>query len=87
MRRHRPPAISQHPAGCCLRNVRDLCCRPRRRRLLREPSLLHVAADTVIDLHGDYSMLLRIFARFGPPPQQRYLFLGDFVDRWISTVR
>jgi len=34
------------------------------------------------DLHGDYSMLLRIFARFGRPPEQRYLFLGDFVDRW-----
>jgi len=57
--------------------------------LLREPSLLHIPAATVIvgDLHGDYSMLLRIFTRFGPPPEQRYLFLGDFVDRWASTVR
>ena len=80
----RPPYRDE--TGCCLR---DSCCRPRRRRLLREPSLLHVPAGTVIvgDLHGDYSMLLRIFARFGSPPQQRYLFLGDFVDRWASAMR
>ena len=58
-------------------------CRFRRRRFLQEPSLLDIPAGTVVvgDLHGDYHTLLRIFNEFGHPPEQRYLFLGDFVDR------
>ncbi len=55
----------------------------RRRRFLHEPSLLDIPAGTVVvgDLHGDFLTLRRIFNEFGHPPKQRYLFLGDFVDR------
>ena len=54
-----------------------------RRRFLHEPSLLDIPAGTVVvgDLHGDFLTLRRIFNEFAHPPKQRYLFLGDFVDR------
>jgi protein phosphatase len=39
--------------------------------------------DCVIvgDIHGHILDLFRIFSAFGLPPQTRYAFLGDFVDR------
>ncbi|CAB3408601.1 unnamed protein product [Caenorhabditis bovis] len=46
-------------------------------------ALIEVRAPVNIcgDTHGQYSDLLRIFNACGPPTKQRYLFLGDYIDR------
>lgn len=38
------------------------------------------------DLHGNIFDLVRIFAYAGPPPESRFVFLGDYVDRGEYSV-
>ena len=49
----------------------------------QDPILLKIKSPIKIvgDLHGHLLDLLRIFKRFGIPPNQSYLFLGDIIDR------
>jgi protein phosphatase len=48
-----------------------------------EPIFLDLTGDFMIvgDLHGHVLELLRILITFGLPPTQRYIFLGDLIDR------
>lgn len=53
------------------------------RLFLNEPTLLqlHPPLNIVGDIHGQFPDLLRIFEMDDKPPNARYLFLGDYVDR------
>lgn len=48
-----------------------------------EQMVLNLTGEYVIigDLHGHILDLFRILRKFGHPPKQNYLFLGDLVDR------
>ena len=48
-----------------------------------EPNILQISGECIIigDLHGQILDLFRIIRRFGLPPLNSYLFLGDLVDR------
>uniref|UniRef100_A0ACD6AKL7 Uncharacterized protein n=1 Tax=Avena sativa TaxID=4498 RepID=A0ACD6AKL7_AVESA len=66
-----------------------LLCAAARKVLLSQPTLLQLPAPVHVcgDIHGQYSDLLRIFRAAGPPSEtNRYLFLGDYVDRGSRSV-
>lgn len=51
--------------------------------LLSQPMLVRLEAPVKVcgDLHGQIDDLVRILSNGGLPPDSRYLFLGDYVDR------
>lgn len=53
-----------------------------------EPSLLEVNSDIAIvgDLHGQIFDLIRVLDTCGMPDKQKYLFLGDIVDRGEFSI-
>lgn len=57
--------------------------------LKKEPSLVHVnpPAKVIGDLHGQFNDLLHIISQMGyPGPSQRFVFLGDYVDRGENSI-
>jgi protein phosphatase len=63
-------------------------CASARSAFSAEPTLLNLTGSFLIvgDLHGHVLELFRILCNFGLPPKQRYLLLGDLVDRGEFSV-
>ena len=55
---------------------------------MQEGMLLELNAPVNIfgDIHGQYNDLLRHFDKLGYPPDCSFLFMGDYVDRFVSGV-
>ena len=53
-----------------------------------EPTLLKLQGkfNVVGDLHGHFEDICHIISKFGFPPDARYIFLGDLVDRGINSM-
>ncbi|CAD6184149.1 unnamed protein product [Caenorhabditis auriculariae] len=68
----------------------ELICEKSKRAFLQADALLRINSEgsiiVVADLHGQVVHLLRIIRTCGFPPNQRYLFLGDYVDRGAQGV-
>lgn len=67
--------------------IRALCMNARE-AMLADSMLVRVPAPCKIlgDIHGQYFDLLRIFEKTGSPEKQKFLFLGDYVDRGKQSI-
>uniref|UniRef100_A0A914H4B7 Serine/threonine-protein phosphatase n=1 Tax=Globodera rostochiensis TaxID=31243 RepID=A0A914H4B7_GLORO len=56
--------------------------------LREQPVLVEILPPVVVcgDIHGQFSDLKTIFTRIGHPPDKKYIFLGDIVDRGSQNL-
>jgi len=57
--------------------------------LIEESNVQPVCAPVCVagDIHGQFHDLLKLFETGeGMPPEQNYIFMGDFVDRYNSSI-
>jgi serine/threonine-protein phosphatase 2A catalytic subunit len=77
--------LRHDPATVC--EIEEIC-RLSVDVLQQEPNVLYVQSPFSVcgDVHGDFDNLVEIFDIFGLPPEGRYLFLGDYVDRGDRSI-
>ena len=53
-----------------------------------EPTVLQLAGPIYVvgDIHGNIDFLIRLFQTLKYPPDETYLFLGDYVDRGRYSI-
>ena len=56
--------------------------------LIQEPNVLRINGPITVcgDIHGQFYDLLELFSIGGHPPEQNFLFLGDYVDRGFYST-
>lgn len=64
--------------------IRQLC-QISRSIFLEQPNLLEVGCPITIvgDIHGQFTDMISHFEKCGFPGDTNYLFLGDYVDRYV----
>uniref|UniRef100_A0AC34FY39 Serine/threonine-protein phosphatase n=1 Tax=Panagrolaimus sp. ES5 TaxID=591445 RepID=A0AC34FY39_9BILA len=69
------------------KELKEICLRVREQFML-EPVLLKLQAPICVlgDLHGQFLDLRKMMEKLGTPPKQKYLFLGDYVDRGAFSL-
>lgn len=69
-------------------NIINILCSKTYEIFNKEPNLLELTSPFHVfgDVHGQYSDLLRFFELIDLPPQNKFLFLGDYVDRGENSL-
>ncbi|EPR78015.1 Serine/threonine protein phosphatase [Spraguea lophii 42_110] len=75
--------------GHCLTSEEiEFVCERAIEVLMTEPNVVYVSTPVNIcgDIHGQYFDLLNIFKIIGTPPESKFIFLGDYVDRGENSI-
>ena len=68
--------------------LKELCSKVKE-ILIEESNIITISPPVIIcgDLHGQFYDLLELFKKSGgPPPEQKFIFLGDYIDRGSNSV-